>query len=435
MTHSNTQFPNPSQNHRQASHLAFYGGSKLRVEPFPPRGLIGIEEKNAVDALLEEAIHQGLAPGYNGLEEEAYCHEFADWMGGGYADAVSSGTSAVWIALKSLEIDPFREVIVSAVTDPGGMMPIPLLNLIPMVADTTQGSFNSGPEQIEALISPRTAAILVAHIGGEPADMIGILEVARRHRLPVIEDCAQSHGARIGGRLAGTFGDLAAFSTMFGKHHCSGGQGGFVFTQSEALYQKVRRSSDRGKPFFLPPSSTNITASLNLNLNDLAAAIGRVQLRKLEGIVQRRREIVAQVEAGISALNCMSLPQYEPGAEPSFWFLRLVFYPERAVCDKDTFCRALEAEGLVVIPSYRAALPHTMDWFVHRRVFGSSGYPWASPAYTGDREAEFPCPNAQAAMEACFLMPFHENWGLQEVQDAVSIFQKVDRALVKFPEK
>jgi dTDP-4-amino-4,6-dideoxygalactose transaminase len=412
----------------KASDLAFFGGPRLRSAPFPERGLIGTEEKAAVDVLLENAIQRSQAPGYNGPEEEAYCREFADYLGGGYADAVSSGTAAVWVALKSLKIVPFQEVIVSAVTDPGGMMPVPLLNLIPMAADTAPGSFNSGPEQIEALVSPRTAAILVAHIGGEPADMPAILEVARKHSLPVIEDCAQSHGARIASQMVGAFGDLAAFSTMFGKHHCSGGQGGFVFTRSEARYQQVRRCSDRGKPFFLPAGSTNVTASLNFNLNDLAAAIGRVQLKKLEGIVQRRKEIAATIAAGIHGLSTVSLPAYPASAEPSYWFIRLVFHPEGASCDKLTFCRALEAEGLPVTPSYRAALPHTMDWFVQRRVFGASGYPWASPAYQGDPQAQFPCPNAQAAMQACFLLQFHENWGAQEVEDAIGIFMKVDRA-------
>ena len=167
-------------------------------------------------------------------------------MGGGYADAVNSGTSAIYVALKSLNLPPFSEVIVAAVTDPGGMMPIPLLNLIPMVADTAPGSYNTGPEQVEALISPLTSAILVAHIAGEPVDIAGIMAVARKHNLPVIEDCAQSHGAKIKGQMVGTFGDIGAFSTMSGKHHCTGSQGGVVFTKNEALYHEIRRQFGSG---------------------------------------------------------------------------------------------------------------------------------------------------------------------------------------------
>jgi perosamine synthetase len=83
------------------------------------------------------------------------------------------------VALRALDLEPFSEVIVGAVTDPGGLMPIPLLNLIPMIADTAPGSFNTGPEQVEALLSPRTSAIVVPHIAGEPADIAGIVEIAR----------------------------------------------------------------------------------------------------------------------------------------------------------------------------------------------------------------------------------------------------------------
>lgn len=410
------------------SRLAVNGGPRLRAEPFPARGSLGWEEKAAVDAVFDQAIQTGNAPGYNGEQEESYCREFSAYLGGGFTDAVNSGTSAVYVALKALDLEPFSEVIVGAVTDPGGMMPIPLLNLIPMVADTQPGSFNTGPEQVEALISPRTSAILVPHIGGEPADMEGILQIASRQGLPVIEDCAQAHGARLNGRMVGTFGRLAAFSTMFGKHHASGGQGGLVFTRHEPLYQSIRRASDRGKPFFLPQEATNTIASLNFNLSDLAAAIGRAQLAKLPEAIARRRLIVARLAEGIETLRAISLPELVPGAEPSYWFLRLRFHAERAAADKDAYCRALLAEGLPVEPSYRAALPHQMDWFVHRRVFGSRGYPWTSPAYTGDPHRQFPCPNANAAVDQHFNLRFHENWTPTDAADAVSIFQKVDQA-------
>lgn len=408
--------------------LAIHGGPRLRGEPFPPRGMIGWEEKAAVDAVLERAIQSGNAPGYHGEEEEAYCREFAAYLGGGYSDAVNSGTAAVYVALKSLDLEPFSEVIVGAMTDPGGMMPIPLLNLIPMVADTSPGSFNSGAEQIEELISPRTSAILIPHIGGEPANIEGIMRIANRRGLPVIEDCAQAHGARIGGRMLGTFGSLAAFSTMFGKHHSSGGQGGLVFTRDERLYHAIRRVSDRGKPYFLPQGATNPVASLNFNLTDLAAAIGRVQLRKLPEWIGRRRVIAARLAEEIAELQTLALPEQLPGAEPSYWFFRLRFVAERAACDKDTYCQALLAEGLPVEPSYQAALPHRMDWFVRRRVFGSSGYPWASPDYTGDPQRQFACPNASAAVERHFNLRFHENWTNADVEDARAILRKVDAA-------
>jgi len=407
--------------------LAANGGPTTRRGPWPTRHLIGTEERRAVNELFDQAIESGNAPGYNGDVEEAYCREFAAFMGGGYADAVSSGTTAVYVALKALDLEPFTEVIVSPVTDPGGMMPIPLLNCIPVVADSIPRSFNTGPAQIEACISPLTSAIVVSHIAGMPADMEGIVEVARRHRLPVVEDCAQAHCARLQGRLLGTYGTIAAFSTMFGKHHCTGGQGGVVFTRDEALSWKVRRASDRGKPFGLPPGATNVVASLNLNLSDLAAAIGREQLRKLPGIVVRRQKIVASLTKELQGLATVRVPAVSGGAEPSYWFWILEALLEATECDKETYCKALIAEGLPVGISY-GALPHTYTWFTERRVFGSSGYPWASPDYNGDRTRRFPTPNAVDAVARLFSLSIAESWGEAEVRDVAAAFRKVDDA-------
>lgn len=408
--------------------LAVNGGPALRTAPWPGRGLIGREEKAAVDAYLDQVIAGPGVIGYGGAEEEAYCREFCEQMGGGYADAVNSGTTALYVALRALELPVGSEVIVSAVTDPGGLMPVPLLGLIPMIADCAPGRYNTGPEQVEELITPRTRALVIAHIGGEPADLPGIMALAEQHGLAVVEDCAQAHGATVGGRPVGTFGTLAAFSTMWGKHHSTGGQGGIVYTQDEELYWRVRRAADRGKPFNLEGPGGNRIASLNFNLAELAAVVGRVQLRKLPRIVARRREIAQSLRAALREMQVVAPPEVLPGTEPSWWWLRVRFRPERATCDKATFCAALAAEGLPINPDYRAALPHQMDWFTQRRVFAGSGFPWTSPEYTGERDRRFPCPNAEQTMDTTFNLHFHEGWGEQEIADAVAIFRKVEDA-------
>jgi dTDP-4-amino-4,6-dideoxygalactose transaminase len=265
---------------------------------------------------------------------------------------------------------------------------------------------------------------------GEPADMHGIMAVADRHGIPVIEDCAQAHGTRIDGRLAGTFGKLAAFSTMGGKHHCTGGQGGVVFTSDEALYWRSRRASDRGKPFGLQSGATNDSASHNLNLNDFAAAIGRVQLTKLPGIVARRRSVVAALSRRLANLRSIDIPDQIPGAEASYWFWRLGVSTEALACDKETYCAALQAEGLLLRARYDF-MPHTFDWFTQRRVFGTSGYPWTAPEYHGDRDRAFPCPNAVAADARHLLLTVLESWGPSEIDDMATAFEKVDRAYLK----
>lgn len=378
--------------------------------------------------MLEKAIISGEPIVYEGQEEEAYCREFSEFMGGGYADAVSSGTAALFVALHALNPEPFTEVIVSAVTDPGGMMPILFLNCVPIIADTAPESYNTSAEEIAKLITPLTSAIVVAHIGGEPADVEEISSLAKRHNIPLIEDCAQALGAKLNGRYVGTFGDIAVFSTMFGKHYSTGGQGGMVFTKDEGLYWKIKRSADRGKPFGLPPGSTNCIASLNFNSDELRCAIGRVQLKKLNRIVERRREIVSQIAEEIKDLEIVNIPEPPPGAEPSYWFLRVRFNKEKSKVDKKRFCEALSAEGLLVTPSYIFALPHLMDWFKNRSVFGSSGYPWTSPDYKGDPERQFPTPNALSAMETYFNLAIYESWGKDEIGDIIKALRKVGEA-------
>jgi perosamine synthetase len=417
-------------NNTELSKLAMNGGPKTRTKPFPGRSLIGPEEKAAVNALFDKAISTGEAFGYNGVEEEEYCKEFAEYMGGGYADAVNSGTSAVYVALRALDIEPFTEVIVSAITDPGGMMPVALMNCIPVVADSAPGKYNTDAEQIEKLISPLTSAIVVSHIGGEPCDIDKIVALGKKHNIPVVEDCSQSHGAKLNGKLLGTFGDIAAFSTMFGKHHCTGGQGGIVYTKREDLYWKIRRASDRGKPFGLPAGSTNVIASLNLNLNDLSAVIGREQLKKLSGIVEDRCQFVEKLKEGFKDLKTLIIPGLIPGAEPSYWWWRLEVNTDMISCDKETYCRALIEEGISLNPSYRAAIPHNMDWFKNRSVFGTSGYPWAAPEYKGDRNRQFSCPNAMLATERQFNLTVYESWGDEEAEDIITAFKKVENAFI-----
>ena len=415
------------------SELAINGGPKVRVDSWPERGQLGIEEKEAVNAVFDESIATGRPFDYDGPVEEAFCEEFAEFMGGGYVDAVSSGTSAIYVALKALDIQPFTEVVVGALTDSGGMMPVPLLNCIPVIADTAPGRFTPGPEEISAVISPLTSAIIVPHIAGDPAEMDGIARVASQHGIPVIEDCAQAHGARLNGKLVGTFGDIAAISTMSGKHMNTGGQGGVVYTKSENLFEASRRASDRGKPLYMEDGSTNQVASFNFNLNDLAAAIGRVQLRKLEGVVARRRDFINKLTEGFhdNDLQAISIAPSVPGGESSYWWWPLRVNTERLTCDVTTFSEALLAEGIPANTIGWNLMPHKMEWFKSRRVFGSSGYPWSSPQYEGDPDQQFPCPNATSAVAGHIQLTVNESWGDPEIVDILTAFKKVENAYLK----
>lgn len=409
--------------------LAIDGGPKVRTDPFPPRRLFDEEEKQAAMALFDQAIETGSVFCYGGPEEEAYEKEFAELMGGGYADGVNSGSSAVFVALGALNLEPLSEVICPPITDCGGIMPVPMLNCVPVVADSAPNTFNTSAEQVEAVLTERTKAIIVAHIAGEMVDMDPVLELANSRGIPVIEDCAQSHGARYKGKLAGSLGAIAAFSTMSGKHHATGGQGGVVYTKDESLYWETKRFADRGKPFGLQ-GRTNVRIGLNLNLNDLSAAIGRVQLRKLPGIVARRRQSVQRIVDGIADASAVSLGWQPADSESSYWFLRLQLDIDRLKVTKDQFCAALSGEGIPCGASYRA-IPAEYEWFTEQRTFGASGYPWTAPEYKGDRHSKPNLTNAIHATDTCFMISVHENYGEQESADIAEALLKVEKAYLK----
>ena len=276
------------------------------------------------------------------------------------------------------------------------------------------------------MITERTSAICVGHIMGEPLDMDAILAIAEEHDIPVVEDAAQAHGATLDGKPIGTFGDIAAFSTMSGKHHATGAQGGVVYTDDEELYWQTRRASDRGKPFGLDETG-NVTASLNLNLNELSAVIGRVQLQKLPDAVAARRELVSAISAGIADFPGVVIPEQVPGADPSYWYWRLGIDASELTVDKDQVCAALSAEGLIVRARYDAR-PHRYPWFTEQRVFGDSGYPWQAPQYGGERHPDVHCPNAADVLDRCFNLTVYESWSDREVEDIVRAFEKVTKA-------
>ena len=409
--------------------LAIDGGPKTRTRPFPKRGLFGAEERDAALGLFDAAVESGDAIGYGGPQEKAYEEAFAAFMGGGYADLVNSGTSALYVALGALELEPAGEVVVPPITDPGGVMPVALLNLVPVVADAAPGSFNAGPEQIEAVLTPHTRAVVVAHIAGEPVDMGPVMEMARARGLAVVEDCAQAHGASYRGQTVGTLGDIAAFSTMSGKHHATGPQGGVVFSTDEGLYWRAKRFADRGKPFNSDAGS-NVRAGLNLNGNELAAAVGRVQLEKLPAIIAGRRRVAEGVRDAVGGLQAVSVGAQAEGAEGVYWFMRLRVDADRLSVGKDEFARAAAAEGIPVGVSYRH-LPAEAKWFRERLVFPGSDYPWGLPAYKGDRQAQFACPNAVEAAESHCMLSIHENWGQEEVADEGRALAKVEAAYLK----
>ncbi len=175
--------------------LAIDGGEPIRSRPMPARFALGEAEIAQVHQVIAYYQEKQVDPGYSGPFEKNYTDAFVKFMGGGYADAVATGTASLYIAIAALNLPPESEVIVSPITDPGTVSPIILNRLVPRVADSEPGTFNMGPEQFVARITPKTRAVMLVHSLGRAADVIGVVKEARARGIHVIEDCSQSHGA------------------------------------------------------------------------------------------------------------------------------------------------------------------------------------------------------------------------------------------------
>jgi perosamine synthetase len=405
----------------------------VATAPFAPvltpenfkRSLLGEEERNAALEVFDRAIRNQTAfDRYGGEEVDAYEKEFAAHMGVRFATAVSSGTAAVHTALAALDLEPGSEVICPPISDPGGVGPVLACLGIPVFADTDPESFNVSPASVEAKITPRTKAIMVAHIAGEPCDMEAIMAIAKRHNLPVIEDTAQAHDATWAGRKAGSFGTLGAFSLMNGKHHTSGGQGGMVTTNDEALYWRAKSFADRGKNF--GRSDVGGFMGLNYRMTELEAAIGRVQLRRLPGFVQRRRELAAQLAERLEGSKLFSLGWIPEKGQSAFWFLRVRVNLEQSTGDKTQIAEALRKLGVPAAPTYTSII-YNQPWFKNKRAFGRSEIPWSLPQCRHVPDYEHCAPNSETAMANHLLIAINESLSTDTMEKVADAMREVEQ--------
>ncbi|MGI6208213.1 MAG: DegT/DnrJ/EryC1/StrS family aminotransferase [Anaerolineae bacterium] len=410
--------------------LAIEGGSPVRQEPFPARIQIDEREIEAVLGLLRRvAEHGGAFDRYGGTEVDAYEQEFAAHVGTRFGTATSSGTASIHTALGALRLDIGSEIISAPITDPGAVMPIIWSNCIPVFADVDPETVNMDPKSVAERITDRTRAIIVCHLAGQPADIDPILELAAKHNLYVIEDCAQAHDAEYKGRKVGSMGHLAAFSLMSGKHSTAGGQGGMVLTNDEELYWNAKRFADRGKPFNSDEGS-NLFLGMNYRMTELQGAIGRVQLQKLPDIVNARRRAVSMIRERTQDLQAIKLGKVLEDTNPAYWFLFLRVYQERLRVPKADVAAALRAEGLPVSANYAMVMPDAY-WMQHRNTYGQSRCPWSCPYYGREINYEGMLPNAHLARENHMTLAVHECYGEKEAEDIAAALRKIEAAYLK----
>lgn len=251
----------------------------------PGRKLFGTEELKLVTQAL---VSQNLF-GVDGTMVPAFEKEFAAAYDVPYAVAATSGTAAIHTALGALDLNPGDEVITAPITDMGTIIPILYQNAIPVFADI-DSSYNMDPAKVEKSITSRTKAILVVHLFGNPCDMEAIADIALRHNIPLIEDCAQAHMTEYKGKYVGTIGDIGCFSFQQSKHMTTG-DGGMVITSKKAHYEKMKLFVDKNYARKGWGARAYVSLAPNYRMNELTAAVGRAQLKKVKAVVQKRHAL------------------------------------------------------------------------------------------------------------------------------------------------
>jgi perosamine synthetase len=266
---------------------------------------------------LRQALDSGVLTSTKGHFTKTFEKEFAELLGAKHARACASGSAAIHIAIAAINPEPGDEIITTSVTDMGALTPILYQGAIPVFADVDPHTLNVTAETIAAKISPKTRAIIVTHLFGNPAPMNAIMELANRAGIPVIEDSAQALLATVDGKSVGTIGAIGCFSLQQGKHITTG-EGGVVITNDPELDRKMYLYINKGWGYG-DPKPDHYFLALNYRVSELQGAVALAQLQKLPSVVSRRRNLAAQFAHMIADIPGIASPVIAANAECAYW--------------------------------------------------------------------------------------------------------------------
>jgi len=322
------------------------------------------EEINAVTKVLKNQSpfrFYGPKPTYEARQFE---EEFANYIGMNYCVAVSNGTTALQVALSTLNIGPGDEVIIPGyfwVSTAGAVI---RSGAIPVLVDIDD-SLSIDPVDLENKITERTKTVLVVHMGGVIGQMDKIVEICKSHQIPLLEDCAQAAGTSQFGKMAGSFGDISIFSFQINKNMTCG-EGGAVLTNDKSLYQRTFGIHDTG---YIKDSEGNFVLDqpelqlwgIGCRLSDLAAAMARVQLKKLPMIIDHMRSFKHEITKILSEYKGVRTRKVKDPAGESGGFLKLTF-EEKEI--SHTFKNVLIENGIKVADKGFYPI-HMEEWGLH----------------------------------------------------------------------
>jgi dTDP-4-amino-4,6-dideoxygalactose transaminase len=351
------------------------------------------ELKTEIDAAVARVLESGQFVG--GHEVTALEQEFASYCGAQHGVAVNSGTSALHLALLAAGIQPDDEVITVPFTFYASVATIGYAGAIPVYVDIDPATFNIDVSKIEAAITPRTRAILPVHLYGQCADMDPILEIARRHKLIVIEDAAQAHGAEYRGRRAGGIGDIGCFSFYPTKNLGAAGEGGMLTTNNPEYARTAALLRSWGEEQRYRPR----LKGYNYRLPAIQAAILRVKLPRLERWIEARRARAAEYDRWLEDSSVVP-PESTPDSRHVY-----CLYTIRAA-DRDALQRGLEAAEIQTAVHYPLPI-HLM------------------PAYADARYKSGDFPVAEDCARTVLSLPLDPRMTTSQVEQVASIISKL----------
>lgn len=364
-------------------------------------------------ANLAEAIASGTLTSTKGKFVKEFETGFAQLLGSKFGHACSSGTAALHTAFAAIDPEPGDEFITTPVTDMGALTPILYQGAIPVFADIDPHTYNVTAATIEAKISERTKAIVVTHLFGNPCEMQEIMDLAKAHDLPVIEDCAQSFLTSYRDRYVGTIGTIGCFSLQQGKHITTG-EGGVVVTDDEQLARRMFLFINKAWGYG-DEKPDHYFIALNYRMTELQGAVAAAQLSKLPSVVESRTRTAEELTQRLQQVPGVETPVTSPYALHTFWKYCLRISEQTLPGGAVALGGKLREHGIACAPRYIQKPAFECEIIRDQRTFGKSRFPFtlARPAAVDYSRSQYA--GTYDALQHVLVLPWNEHYTSEHV--------------------
>lgn len=390
-----------------------------------------------------EPLKNGKVNYWTGPKGMEFEEKWRVWNGAAMAISCTNGTAALHIAVSSLGIGPGDEVIVPSYSFIASSFAILQAGAIPVFCDVTD-EHTIDPKKIEKLITPRTKGILLVHLYGVMSDMGPILAIAKKHRLKVIEDCAQCFGGEYNGIKAGVIGDAGCFSFCQSKHFTTGGEGGMVVVKDEALGWECRSFRDHGYDVEKRMNMLALEEKLpyihnrvgfNYRMTEIQSIIGINELKRLDNWnLARRYEYAAMYDEAFKSLpGIKKLPLNTKERKNAYWWYPINLDTDVLTINADKFTKELAA---LSIPCYGIQWPEAYEERAYKELngFGSTKFPFLSKEFTNPEAVKYTgvtCPVAKKLRNCTFSLFLHPSWEKEHINACINGVKTVLNANMK----